>query len=704
MKAKHLMMALAIMAVLCLGLSGCQTKNERIALVADGAVQARIVYPVSANKCIMDAIEVIENEICSLYGLAIPAESEAWAENTDNSIRIHIGSTAHPAAKSAMDALPASSYAIIVSDNQIWIVASNPYLYSIAAETLMTSAAITEEGMFLDSTFQYTSDSFPVCSLVTDGKSDYTIVYAENDKTAKENARLICDAIYYASDLDLKVIGDSEPISGKEILVGATNRPLSAQDKSYYLNACLQSDSEGNIAITGNIAVGAAELIKMISNLGDADKNNIEVPVFSLGIVAPSGYGNPPKYEGSGTEELRYSFEKHKSYYVLIHDAKRQDYTDYCRKLEAEGYEVYAQKSVKTHEFSTYFDGHTIVTLSHMVYTDIQRESAGSVSYISIAVDSIENSSLPPKATAYETVTTSQVSLIHAQCGFLVRLEDGKFLMIDGGLNREIHTEIIYEQLCSQNVLEGKPVIAAWIFTHPHTDHLGGFYGFTQKHAGDVVLESAIFNFPAYETYYGKNSDESSKDNPDNADTVSREMKSYSEKMHQILSASYPEANIAIAHAGQTYNYAGLVLDVLFTHETLYKKQMTDTNMSSVVYMLTMPRGKMIILGDMSTTGCMLLDRLYGSELKADVVQLAHHGYNGGNEGMYAHINATATVWTNSYEVIRENNLHNRPSYNHYSYNSVKYNLIMDASDRVMILTPHMTAEDLAPFIQDFRG
>ena len=77
MKAKHLMMALAIMAVLCLGLSGCQTKNEKIALVADGAVQARIVYPVSANKCIMDAIEVIENEICSLYGLAIPAESEA---------------------------------------------------------------------------------------------------------------------------------------------------------------------------------------------------------------------------------------------------------------------------------------------------------------------------------------------------------------------------------------------------------------------------------------------------------------------------------------------------------------------------------------------------------------------------------------------------------------------------------------------------
>ena len=46
MKAKHLMMALAIMAVLCLGLSGCQTKNERIALVADGAVQARIVYSI----------------------------------------------------------------------------------------------------------------------------------------------------------------------------------------------------------------------------------------------------------------------------------------------------------------------------------------------------------------------------------------------------------------------------------------------------------------------------------------------------------------------------------------------------------------------------------------------------------------------------------------------------------------------------------
>ena len=42
--------------------------------------------------------------------------------------------------------------------------------------------------------------------------------------------------------------------------------------------------------------------------------------------------------------------------------------------------------------------------------------------------------------------------------------------------------------------------------------------------------------------------------------------------------------------------------------------------------------------------------------------------------------------------------------HNHYSYNSVEYNLIMDSDDRVMILYPDMTAEDLAPFIQDFRG
>ena len=41
-----------------------------------------------------------------------------------------------------------------------------------------------------------------------------------------------------------------------------------------------------------------------------------------------------------------------------------------------------------------------------------------------------------------------------------------------------------------------KPVIAAWIFTHLHGDHIGVFNCFSLAHHDDVVLERLYYNFP----------------------------------------------------------------------------------------------------------------------------------------------------------------------------------------------------------------
>ena len=62
-------------------------------------------------------------------------------------------------------------------------------------------------------------------------------------------------------------------------------------------------------------------------------------------------------------------------------------------------------------------------------------------------------------------------------CGmvYIIRLTDGRFIIIDGGMCEYEEKEHFLELLEQQKVTEGKPVIAAWFITHPHDDHFNMF-------------------------------------------------------------------------------------------------------------------------------------------------------------------------------------------------------------------------------------
>ena len=96
-----------------------------------------------------------------------------------------------------------------------------------------------------------------------------------------------------------------------------------------------------------------------------------------------------------------------------------------------------------------------------------------------------------------DKVTTPQLTQINGACAFILRLSDGRFLVIDGGLNYEKNWKSIYEQLVAQNVRGGKPVIAAWILSHAHVDHYGGFIGFAEHYGEKVTSGIADGKFSA---------------------------------------------------------------------------------------------------------------------------------------------------------------------------------------------------------------
>ena len=74
-----------------------------------------------------------------------------------------------------------------------------------------------------------------------------------------------------------------------------------------------------------------------------------------------------------------------------------------------------------------------------------------------------------------------------------ITLPDGRYLIYDGGYR--VDAPALLDFLKTHNRRpDGRVVIAAWIFTHAHSDHHGAFRAFAADLADEVVLEAAVFN------------------------------------------------------------------------------------------------------------------------------------------------------------------------------------------------------------------
>ena len=400
----------------------------------------------------------------------------------------------------------------------------------------------------------------------------------------------------------------------------------------------------------------------------------------STGVRHGKGYGSAPKYEGSGKISVIENHSLYKSFYIRVDGATLADYQNYQNKLLESGFTLHHSTDAQDKSFfSTYTDGYNIINVSYVNYVDPLWE-LGEVSYINIAVDSTDNSVLPKNTDNSQKVTDLQVTMINTGCAFLIRLEDGRFVVYDGGVNED--TAAMYEQMTAQNVLGGKPVVAAWFISHHHGDHIGGFLNFMRTYKNNVVVETIVTNIPS-KTMLGA--------------IIDGEDYEYGwiTSLYNNAKAHMPSVKFAIAHAGQRFAFAGLDVDVLYSPENFYGGMMMYGNHEVTMYSFTMPEGRMIFIGDALSENCKIAAAIYGNDLKADVVQYAHHGAQGGEPGFYALVGAKYGIWTAAKEALDGGNGKPNPGYNGIEESTPTINVAPSNTSSAWVLTSQTTKEQM---------
>jgi len=219
------------------------------------------------------------------------------------------------------------------------------------------------------------------------------------------------------------------------------------------------------------------------------------------------------------------------------------------------------------------------------------------------------------------TPTVTQIDLEDFGLSYVVRMDDGRFIIFDGGWPFPPDADKLMAVLKEQSPDE-KPRIAAWIMTHPHIDHYRCFLVFWPVYKDDVIIEKFIYNFP--------DTDPVSLERvlPLNQDGEVENL----EKLEVLVKET--GADVYRAHSGQVYTFGNVRMEVLSSPDDTFEPPVKETNPFSLINKMTIAGQTILWCADGYFANAKLGPR-YRNYLKADILQVPHHGFNGGRSEEY---------------------------------------------------------------------
>lgn len=311
----------------------------------------------------------------------------------------------------------------------------------------------------------------------------------------------------------------------------------------------------------------------------------------------------------------------------LITNMGESDYEAYCDRIITDGYTTYQTNEINGNLFRTYYkDGGLML---HTYWTKHSQE-----------VRTIEASTtlLPVKNATVEkecdvlfhqlkSLQQNSSGVLDGGMGYIIRLKDGRFLIVDGGHYTADEAEAIYTFL-QQNVTDAtnnKIVIATWYLTHAHNDHSGAFRKFVESYmqeSTNIEIESIMFNA----------CDTEEQMEYCTSDTAA---------IKSVIGTYCSDVPVYKPLTGQVYTFADTSIEILYTMSDFLPSTIAyendgnggDYNIQSMVGIIDIDctadlNDRIFIMGDTTSTACDEMVKRYGTYMACDYVQVAHHGLN----------------------------------------------------------------------------
>ncbi|MEE0929149.1 MAG: MBL fold metallo-hydrolase [Acutalibacteraceae bacterium] len=208
---------------------------------------------------------------------------------------------------------------------------------------------------------------------------------------------------------------------------------------------------------------------------------------------------------------------------------------------------------------------------------------------------------------------------------FVIITKNGNAVIVDGGRAEDMPLLKKY--------VDGRH-ISAWIFTHPHVDHISGFISEWKKNrCSDFDIERLVYHFPDKAWRETENV-------PDNEYFL----KDFDETLPEFLDIEPEFAHLAVVpKQGDSLTVDEIKIDFIFTwHRELCSNPMND---ASLVFKVTTPNKSVLFLGDLGPEGGDVLLNESKGLLKSDIVQMAHHGHMDCGMDVYAEIMPEVCLW-----------------------------------------------------------
>ncbi|MBE6633582.1 MAG: MBL fold metallo-hydrolase [Ruminococcaceae bacterium] len=212
--------------------------------------------------------------------------------------------------------------------------------------------------------------------------------------------------------------------------------------------------------------------------------------------------------------------------------------------------------------------------------------------------------------------------------GFVIITPEDRAIIIDGGRSQELPNVAAHV---------GDRPVAAWILTHPHSDHINCInHALKHKHPLIERTEKFIYHFHDLDFYsqYAKEGERQPY-----LDFLEWSGGIQDRVLHPVT--------------GDEIEIDGLRIEFLFHKDERFTSNVP--NDSSLVFRVHGRKQNILFLGDLGPIAGRELLRRHGDYLQSDVVQMAHHGHMCVEKDVYEAIDPRACIWCCQAWLYREN-------------------------------------------------